>query len=434
MIHSSSKPDIKIRQVIKDAIAEGFDEQTEFLSEFVRIPSLRFQEGPAQDFMADALRQRDFLVDDWKIILSDLEHLPGFGQIEGDFSRARTVVGEKHPSKIKGKSLILQGHLDVVPTGPNEMLSHPPFDPIIKDGWMHGRGAGDMKSGTVAALFALEAIKRAGFEPAARICFQSVIEEESTGIGALSTLQRGYRADCVLIPEPSDHALITAQVGVIWFKIRVHGEPVHVATASTGSNAIIAAYDIVSALKELEAKWNEGAKTDDFFSHIKHPLNLNIGKIAGGDWASSVPAWCDVDCRIGILPGADLDVAKREIEACISAASHKHPFLSNNSPKVIWNGFQAEGWTLENAELEKAVFSAAHQDVFGGKGPVELSSTGLTDTRFYGLYHKIPSLCFGPRAENIHGFNERVDLTSVKQCTETIALFIAGWCGLNRID
>ena len=73
MIHSIPKPDITIRQVIKDAIAEGFDEQTEFLSEFVRIPSLRFQEGPAQDFMADALRQRDFLVDDWKIILSDLE-------------------------------------------------------------------------------------------------------------------------------------------------------------------------------------------------------------------------------------------------------------------------------------------------------------------------------------------------------------------------
>ena len=75
----------------------------------------------------------------------------------------------------------------------------------------------------VAALFALDAIKRAGFEPAASICFQSVIEEESTGVGALSTLQHGYRADCILIPEPSDYALITAQVGVMWFKIRVRG-------------------------------------------------------------------------------------------------------------------------------------------------------------------------------------------------------------------
>lgn len=428
-----SEQDIAIKQAIKEAVAEGFNEQTDFLSDFVRIPSLRFQEGPAQDFMADALRQRDFLVDDWRIILSDLEHLPGFGSIEGDFSRARTVVGEKYPSQTKGKSLILQGHLDVVPTGPREMWTHSPFDPKIKDGWMYGRGAGDMKSGTVAALFALDAINRAGFEPAGRICFQSVIEEESTGVGALSTLQRGYKADCVLIPEPTDHALVTAQVGVIWFKICVRGKPVHVAEASTGSNAILAAYDIIRALTALEAKWNNSAIADERFSQVEHPLNLNIGKIAGGDWASSVPAWCDIDCRIGILPGVDVDNAKQEIEACISAASQKHSFLSNSQPDVIWNGFQAEGWTLKNADLEKEIFSAAYQVVFGNKGLNEVSFTGLTDTRFYGLYHGIPSLCFGPRAENIHGFDERVDMGSVQLCTETIALFIAEWCGLNRL-
>ena len=73
MTHSISKPDITIRQALKDAVAEGFDEQTDFLQEFVRIPSLRFQEGTAQDFMADAHHQRDFLVDVWQIILSDLE-------------------------------------------------------------------------------------------------------------------------------------------------------------------------------------------------------------------------------------------------------------------------------------------------------------------------------------------------------------------------
>ncbi len=428
-----SKQDIVIKQAIKEAVAGGFNEQTDFLSDFVRIPSLRFEEGPAQDFMADALRQRDFLVDDWRIILSDLEHLPGFGPIEGDFSRARTVVGEKYPSQTKGKSLILQGHLDVVPTGPREMWTHSPFDPIIKDGWMYGRGAGDMKSGTVAALFALDAIDRAGFEPAGRICFQSVIEEESTGVGALSTLQRGYKADCVLIPEPSDHALVTSQVGVIWFKICVRGKPVHVAKASTGSNAILAAYNIINELTALEAKWNNLAIADERFSQVEHPLNLNIGKIVGGDWASSVPAWCDIDCRIGILPGVDVDNAKQEIEDCISAASHKHSFLSNIQTNVIWNGFQAEGWTLKNADLEKEIFSAAYQDVFGNEGPVEVSFTGLTDTRFYGLYHGIPSLCFGPIAENIHGFDERVDLGSVQKCTETIAIFIAEWCGLNKL-
>jgi acetylornithine deacetylase len=247
---------------ISDAVEAGFEQQTRFLADFVAIPSLRFEEGPAQDFMAQALRARGYGVDDWTIALSDLEHLAGFGPIHGDFSRARSVVGTHHPSKTKGRSLILQGHLDVVPTGPVEMWTNPPFDPVIRDGWMYGRGAGDMKSGTVAALFALDALKRAGFEPAATVHFQSVIEEESTGLGALSTLQRGYRADVAILPEPIDFVINRAQLGALWFQLRVRGKPVHVSVASDGSNAILAGYDMIAALQTLEADWNLRAAAD----------------------------------------------------------------------------------------------------------------------------------------------------------------------------
>lgn len=422
-----------VRQAIRDAVSAGFDEQTRFLGDFVRIPSRRFEEGPAQDFMADALRARGYEVDDWKIELKDLEALPGFGPIEGDFSRARTVVGTHRPAEVSGRSLILQGHCDVVPEGPLEMWATPPYEPVIRDGWMHGRGAGDMKAGTVSALFALDAIRAAGFEPAARVHVQSVIEEESTGLGALSTLQRGYRADCALIPEPTDHELVRGQVGAIWFKLRVRGRPTHVAYAREGSNAITAAYDMIRALQGLEAEWNSRAADHPLFADVEHPLNFNAGKIKGGDWASSVPAWCDVDCRIGVLPGQDLDEARREIEACVAEAARTHPFLGNNPPEVVWNGFLAEGWEREGAEEPESVFAPAWSEVFGGERPADRLMTALTDTRFYGLYHGIPALCFGPRAESIHGFDERVDLDSVRRCTETIALFVARWCGLNRV-
>jgi acetylornithine deacetylase len=422
------------RAAIVAAVAANFDDQVEFLADFVRIPSLRFREGPAQDYMAAALRARGMEVDDWTIELKDLEPLPGFGPIEGDFSRARTVVGTHRPTVNTGRSLILQGHLDVVPEGPVEMWTTAPFDPVVKDGWMHGRGAGDMKSGTVAALFALDALRSAGFEPAATIHFQSVIEEESTGLGALSTLQRGYRADCVLIPEPTDHTMTRAQVGVIWFKLRVRGRPVHVSHAGEGANAITAAYELIRALQGLEIEWNARAAEHPQFSDVVHPLNFNAGKIAGGDWASSVPAWCDVDCRIGILPGWDIAEAQAEILACVSGAARSHTFLSNNPPEVMWNGFLAEGWVLEGSDEPEAVFGEAYADVFGpGEIPRDRKMTALTDTRFYGLYYGIPALCFGPKSQGIHGFDERVDLASVKACTETFALFIARWCGLNRI-
>ncbi|MCC5987065.1 MAG: ArgE/DapE family deacylase [Pararhodobacter sp.] len=418
------------------AVDAGRDAQTRFLADFVAIPSLRFAEGPAQDFMADALRARGYEVDDWMLDLADLEPLPGFGPIEGDFSRARSVVGTHRPrGPVKGRSLILQGHLDVVPEGPHEMWATPPFEPVIRDGWMHGRGAGDMKAGTVAALFALDAIRKAGYEPAARVHFQSVIEEESTGLGALSTLQRGYRADLCMIPEPSDMGIYRAQIGVLWFKLRVRGRPTHVATAGEGANAIMAAYHLIQALHGLEEDWNARAATDPVYGDVHHPLNLNAGKIAGGDWASSVPAWCDVDCRIGLLPGWSLDKCKAEIAARVAKAARAHPFLSNNPPELVWNGFQAEGYVLgDDAQPGLDTLHAALRDVQGSDAPLpEQKSTALTDTRFYGLYYGIPSFCFGPRAENIHGFDERVDLESVSMVSKAMALFIARWCGLNKL-
>jgi len=159
------------------------------------------------------------------------------------------VVGTYRPSSTAGKSLILQGHCDVVPTGPLEMWETPPFVPVIRDGKMYGRGACDMKSGTIGALYALDAIKAAGLKPTARIHFQSVIEEESTGVGALSTLQRGYRADACFIPEPTNGEMVRSQVGVIWFRLKVRGFPVHVFEAGSGSNAIMAAYHLIHALQ-----------------------------------------------------------------------------------------------------------------------------------------------------------------------------------------
>jgi acetylornithine deacetylase len=153
-----------------------------------------------------------------------------------------------------------------------------------------------MKSGTIGALYALDAIKAAGLRPTARIHFQSVIEEESTGVGALSTLQRGYRADACFIPEPTGGYMVRSQVGVIWFRLRVRGIPVHVAHAGSGANAIMAAYHLIHSLQKLEAAWNERAKADRHFKTLTHPINFNPGIIKGGDWASR--AWCDVDCRI----------------------------------------------------------------------------------------------------------------------------------------
>jgi acetylornithine deacetylase len=418
------------KQRILDAVDAGFDRQLATTRDFVAIPSTRGAEGPCQDMIGDLLHARGYEVDDWHIDQNDLKDLRGYGPVETDFSRARTVVGTYRPSSNAGKSLILQGHCDVVPAGPLDMWETPPFSPVIKDGKMYGRGACDMKSGTIGALYALDAIEAAGLKPTARIHFQSVIEEESTGLGALSTLQRGYRADACFIPEPTGCKMVRSQVGVIWFRLRVRGFPVHVFEAGSGSNAITAAYHLVQALEQLEIAWNERAKSDRHFKALNHPINFNPGIIKGGDWASSVPAWCDLDCRIAVLPGWSIKECQNEILACVADAARNHRFLSNNPPVVEWSGFLSEGYELTNSAEPEAAFGRAFNAVFGGEVE-DLVFTALTDTRFYGLEYNIPSLCFGASGAAMHGFNEYVDLDTLRQSTKATALFIAEWCGVE---
>ncbi|MCC2663306.1 MAG: acetylornithine deacetylase, partial [Geminicoccaceae bacterium] len=161
------------------------------------------------------------------------------------------------------------------------------------------------------------------------------------------------------------------------------------------------------------------------------PINFNLGRIAGGDWASSVPAWCTLECRISLLPGQELAAARAEIEGCVRAAAREDPFLAEAPPEVVWNGFQAEPFVPPADGPAAAALAAAHARVFGAELP-RRALTGTTDARFYGLNGGMPVLVYGARCENAHGFDERVELASLRRVTKTLALFIADWCGTRE--
>jgi acetylornithine deacetylase len=423
--------DAELSTQISGSVAAGFEEQIAFTQDLVRFPSTRGNEHTVQDHMARAMRERGFALDRFAIDHGAIARHPGGSQISEHHSEAPIVVGIHRPRDETGRSLILQGHVDVVPTGPEDMWATPPFDPVVKDGWMYGRGAGDMKAGVASNLFALDALKRLELQPAATVYVQSVVEEESTGNGALMTHLRGYRADAALVPEPMGQSLTRANVGVLWFQVEVRGVPAHVAYMDEGANAIDAAWRVVGALRELETRWNAAVSDDPWFGETDHPLNLNVGRIEGGDWASSVPSWCKVDFRIAILPGTSAAAARREVEECISAFARSDSFLSNHPPAITFNGFTAEGYVLEPGSDAEDVLSRAHQTVTGQ--PMQPSTaTAYLDSRVYALYDQIPALNYGPIAENIHGLDERVDLASVRRTTEVTARFIAEWCGIEK--
>tara|TARA_B100000809_G_scaffold158791_1_gene156125 strand:- start:3807 stop:5123 length:1317 start_codon:yes stop_codon:yes gene_type:complete len=417
---------------ILGAVEQGFDAQLDFTRQLMAYPSLRGQEHHAQQFLYQALSGRGYEMDQWAIDLAEICEHPGFSPVKVDYENAVNVVATHHPTHSIGRSLILNGHIDVVPTGPEAMWTKPPFEPTVNGDWLYGRGGADMKAGLVANLFALDALRTIGMQPAARVCLQSVTEEECTGNGALSCLVRGYRADAVLIPEPEENMLVRANVGVIWFRLHVRGKPIHVREAGAGANAIEATFDLFHALKQLEKEWNTQRKHHRYFEQLDHPINFNLGKIEGGDWASSVPSWCTADLRVAIYPGVDPREAAKEIEDCIARASRDHAFLAQHPPEIEYNGFFAQGYVLEEGSDAEAVLHRAHASSFG-LDLMSFVTAGYLDARVFVLYDDCPCLVYGPVSKDIHAFDECVSLSSLQQVTGTIALFVAEWCGLEPL-
>ena len=422
----------KLAADILTSVDARFDDQVVFTQGLIQFESVRGEEHHCQDYIYKELETRGLEMDRWAIDVSEIENHRGFSPVKVDYTNAINVVGTHRPRKETGKSLILNGHVDVVPVGPLDMWTRPPFEPAIEGDWLYGRGGADMKAGLAANIYALDALRAIGYQPAARVHVQSVTEEECTGNGALSCLVRGYKADAAIIPEPEDDKLVRANVGVIWFRVHVRGAPVHVRDAGSGANAIEACFPLIQALRTLEARWNEDKAGRQYFEDLDHPINFNVGKIEGGDWASSVPAWCSFDCRIAIFPGVDPRKAAREIEDCVRAAAQVNSFLSNNPPEVEFNGFFAEGYVLEEGSQAEQTLGRAHAASYG-KSLESFVTPGYLDGRVFVLYDDCPCLVYGPYSENIHGFDERVSLSSVKRVTGTIALFIAEWCGLESI-
>jgi acetylornithine deacetylase len=422
----------EVRDRIVRAVENAFAEQTAFTQDLVRFASNRGHEQALQDYLFRALRARGYAMDRFDMDRAAIERHPGGSRFSPQHSETPIVVGIHRPRDEQGRSLILQSHIDVVPAGPEDMWSAPPFEPKIDGDWMYGRGSADMKAGAAANIFALDALRRVGAQPAATVYIQSVVEEESTGNGALMTHLRGYKADAALIPEPTEETIVRANVGVLWFQIEVRGHPVHVREMGSGANAIDAAYRVVAALRKLEAAWNARRGEHAHFENEPHPINLNIGRIEGGDWASSVPAWCRIDCRISLFPGVKPEAVAREIEDTVAQFAREDRVLANNPPRVTFNGFFAEGYALAPGTEAENVLARAHQAATGR----ELKSSTMPaylDARVYALYDQIPALCYGPSGQNVHGYDERVSLASVRRTTTAIALFVAEWCGLEPV-
>ena len=264
----------------------------------------------------------------------------------------------------RGRSLLLQGHVDVVPEGAADLWTTPPFEPAVRGGRMYGRGAGDMKAGLAAMLMAFAALRRAGLQPAAELYFAAVIEEECTGNGALAVREALPHPAACLIPEPGPGfpALYTAEVGVVWAWVTVTGRPAHVREMQAGVNAIEAAYAVMQRFRDYEAEMNRAERRHPAFAASNHPINVNIGTLEGGEWNSSVATRARLGVRVGVMPGYSCHAVRQDIERLVAAAA-ADPALRGAKLSVGFQGFMADGCVFPADQAISRTVSALHQRV-----------------------------------------------------------------------
>lgn len=415
---------------IKDWLYEHQSKGTRFLQRLVQENSTRGQESGAQAIIIEKCRKLGLNLDIWEIGDEDLISHPAYCSDRKDYSGNPNVVAVLK-GKGEGRSLILNGHIDVVPEGDENDWLHDPFSGHIENGKLFGRGTTDMKGGTVALLLAIEAIVSSGIKLKGDVIFQSVIEEESGGAGTLAAVLRGYKADGAIIPEPTNMKIFPKQQGSMWFRITVKGRSAHGGTRYEGVNAIEKGIMIIRQLQELESVRN--ARIDDpLYDNIPIPVPLNIGKIQSGQWPSSVPDIAVIEGRIGVAPHEQMKDVEKELEDCVKEVCKQDEWLSNHHPTIEWFGGR---WQPGNLNLDHpliASVSSSFEKVKNEKAVIEASPWG-TDGGILSNVGNTPAVIIGPGVTaSAHDVNEYIHLNDVFETAEIIALTIMNWCEVYK--
>jgi acetylornithine deacetylase len=425
--------DVRVDE-LDQAVAELAPRAVDLLKRLVAEPSTVGQEQGAEEVLARALETAGFVVSHLPIP-TEIGDDPAAGVPAASYEGRYDLVGQRgNPDS--SRTLLLNGHIDVVPADETSSWSSPPFVPTERDGWLVGRGAGDMKGGFAAGLLALWALDRV--DPGwmtGGLSFVAAIEEEYTGNGTLAAARAGWLADAVVLLEPTDLDILLAGIGIVWIGIEVDGYAAHAEAAEAAVNPILAAEPIVRALQTLERSMNDahraGEGADPVFAEIAHPYNVSIGTFHAGDWNSSVPSVARLGVRVGHPREWSSDETLDRVRRAIDAEIVDDPWLSEHPPRLVLTGFRAERYAQDpDVELVNTL-AAAHADVHGSE-PARVSLGSTTDARFYVNQFGIPAAAYGPRTRNIHGTDEAVEIASIIDCARAIARFLHAWYGEGR--
>ena len=428
-----------LEQRIAEAIAESRDELVELASALIRFDTTARDPGdPARDeaalqaYLGERLTAAGAAVDIWEPRPEDVRgrQVP----FELDFDGRPQLVA-RFAGAGGGRSLLLNGHIDVVSGEPKARWTDDPNTPVVRDGKLYGRGACDMKGGVAAMVLAAEVLARLDVRLAGDLIVNTITDEESTGAGGIASVAHGVRADAGIVPEPTAFDVWVACRGSVYPTITVEGRPGHAELLQPhwrdggAVNAIEKAQIVLDAIRGLREEWRTR-------SDLQHPYlsppDIVPTLMHAGEWSVTYPASCEITSAVLFPPAfADADGygsrVRDEVSEAIGRACAADPWLAEHPPSFAW---AADIPPMEIPPDDPIVATVLAASADAGE-PSRLSGLdSWYDGATYTLSAGTPSIAFGPRSIAWgHTIDEYVPVDDLVRCAHAIALSAVRFCG-----
>jgi len=430
-------------KTVQDEIEKDRDWVVDLTQKMVRTPSVN------PKFHVDAAQNREA---DVQALLDPILKEEGFRTEQWDVFPGRpNLVADKAGDE--DRSLILCGHIDVVPVGDPRRWNVDPFGGEIKDGRLYGRGAIDMKSGVAACIAASRAIRRAGIDLVGRLSIHTVVDEEAGGFAAMDAVKRGKLAKAVLVAEPTWGDVLPAEGGLEWARVTIRGRNAHSAwryneiypqrdepgRLEPGMNAIELAARFIQALRNYEL---------DRTRARSHPLlpvgmnTINIGVIHGGAGLGTnglpitmtnpaiIPDTAVIDLDMKFLPSETSAEYRKDFEAFVHHFAQTDAWLCAHPPTIEWELGGLYFPPLNTSVDHPLVQSLVRQKSKIGKAPDIKGFVAVCDAAHY-AGAGMDGVIYGPAGDGFHGEDEYVDIESLVETTKVIAASVIEWCGVR---
>ncbi len=414
-------------QAIHDYLTEHREEVVEFLQTIIRIPSVTGNEGPIQDYLREYTEKMGLSVDMFIPSLEELRKHPAYVKEASPYEGRPDVVATMKGTG-GGRSLLFNGHIDVIPEGPDENWCEPCWSANIIDGKMYGRGTSDMKSGVAAMTMALKAVLDTKQKPKGDVILEYVMDEELTGNGTLAAVLRGYQADAGICCETSSMYVQPGSIGRIWFEIIVKGKAAGIQKRFEGVNAIELGHIVKQGVDAYEKK-RLGFVSHPLYPDILSSIPCMIGQFECGSYASAFPDTCVMKGSMATVPGEDSKAVKADFVKFLREYAAEHdPWFIEHAPEVNFVGYFAEPSEIPTDSPIVKTLAGQFTDIMG-KEPVISGRQGAADIRHLNTYGNTPTVIFGPGlTEQMHANSEYVLVEDYLYAIEILANTILDWC------